>query len=90
MANILERLSPNATGRFYVDASCIDCDLCRNTAPEFFSRHEELGFSIVHRQPSTSEEVQLADEAMSGCPTESIGADGAQGKEAEKESGRGC
>lgn len=76
MANILERLSPNAVGRFYVDATCIDCDLCRNTAPEFFNRHEELGFSVVHRQPTTPEEVDLANEAMDGCPTGSIGNDG--------------
>jgi ferredoxin len=76
MATLSERLIPNAAGRFYVDASCIDCDLCRNTAPRFFTRHEELGFSVVHRQPVAPDEVALAEEAMSGCPTNSIGDDG--------------
>ncbi len=64
------------TGAFYVDASCTDCDLCRNTAPAFFSRHDELGFSVVHRQPVTPKEVALAQEALEGCPSESIGNDG--------------
>jgi len=76
MPNLIERLAENAAGAFYVDASCIDCDLCRNTAPAFFSRHDDLGFSIVHRQPVTPEEIALAEEAKRECPTESIGNDG--------------
>jgi ferredoxin len=50
--------------------------LCRNTAPDFFKRDEETGFSFVYRQPSTPEERRLAEEAKLGCPTESIGNDG--------------
>lgn len=76
MSNLIERLAKNSAGAFYVDASCIDCDLCRNTAPEFFSRHEELGQSIVHRQPTTPDEIALAQEALDTCPTNSIGNDG--------------
>jgi ferredoxin len=76
MASLLERLAPNAVGRFYVDASCIDCDFCRSTAPEFFSKNEELGLSVVHRQPVTPAEVELAEDALNGCPTCSIGSDG--------------
>ena len=30
------RLPDNAPGRFYVDDQCIDCDACRETAPDFF------------------------------------------------------
>ena len=73
MANINERLAQNTAGLYYVDASCIDCDQCRNTAPAFFTRHDELGFSIVHRQPVTPDELALAAEAMEGCPSDSIG-----------------
>lgn len=76
MPNLIERLAENAAGAFYVDASCTDCDLCRSTAPEFFSRHDELGFSIVHRQPVTPDEIALAQEALDGCPSNSIGNDG--------------
>ena len=76
MAQFTERLSNNITGRFYVDSTCVDCDQCRNTAPEFFTRDDEAGFSIVHRQPNTPEEVALAQEALEGCPSGSIGDDG--------------
>jgi ferredoxin len=76
MASTTERLTQNVLGRYYVDASCIDCDLCRNTAPEFFRRDDEIGFSIVHRQPVTQDEIALAEEAREGCPSESIGSDG--------------
>ena len=75
MATTTERLPQNIVGRYYVDSSCIDCDLCRNTAPAFFKRDDEIGFSIVHRQPATPEELALAEEAREGCPTESIGND---------------
>jgi ferredoxin len=76
MANLTERLARNQSGKFYVDASCIDCDQCRSLAPAFFSRDEELGFSIVHRQPAEQDEIALAQEAMDSCPTGSIGNDG--------------
>jgi ferredoxin len=76
MANRNERLEQNLPGTYYVDSSCVDCDLCRNTAPDFFRRDDEAGLSYVHRQPITPEEMLLAEEAKQGCPTESIGNDG--------------
>jgi ferredoxin len=76
MAEKSERLMQNATGAYYVDSSCVDCDLCRNTAPDFFKRDDEICMSFVYRQPSTPEELLLAEEARTGCPTESIGNDG--------------
>ena len=76
MPILINRLTQNALGSFYVDNSCTDCDLCRGNAPEFFSRHDDLGFSIVHRQPVKPEEIALAQDAADGCPTNSIGNDG--------------
>ena len=76
MATRNERLPENVPGPYYVDSTCIDCDQCRATAPEFFARNDDIGFSLVHRQPATPEEIQLAEEARLGCPTESIGNDG--------------
>ena len=76
MANPLDRNPENVPGRFYVDESCIDCDLCRENAPEFFRRENDCGYSVVYRQPVTPEEIASAEEAMKGCPTESIGNDG--------------
>lgn len=76
MADKNDKLPRNAFGAFYVDSSCVDCDLCRNTAPAFFKRDDETGFSFVYRQPVSAEERALAEEAKQGCPTESIGNDG--------------
>ena len=76
MANPNEKNAGNAPGPFYVDASCIDCDLCRETAPATFRRNDDIGYSIAYRQPTTPQEIALAMEAMLECPTESIGNDG--------------
>jgi len=76
MPNLNERLPQNVAGRYYIDSSCVDCDLCRNSAPDFFRRDDDIGMSIVFRQPVTPGEIATAEEARQGCPTESIGNDG--------------
>jgi ferredoxin len=76
MPNKNDRLPENAAGQYYVDSSCIDCDLCRGNAPQFFRRNDETGYSIVYRQPVTLEEICAAQEALEDCPTTSIGNDG--------------
>jgi len=73
MANPLDRIPENAAGKFYVDDTCIDCDLCRSSAPAFFKREEILGQSVVFRQPVTADEIAVAEQAMAECPTDSIG-----------------
>lgn len=65
------RLVENVAGDFYVDSTCIDCDLCRQIAPETFS--DTGNQSAVHRQPQTSEEEFAALKALVTCPTASIG-----------------
>lgn len=77
MANRNQKTPENVPGPIYVDDTCIDCGLCPDTAPQFFRRFDEGGYSIVYRQPQTAEELALAEAAVSGCPTESIGNDGA-------------
>lgn len=76
MAERTERLPQNVAGPYYVDSTCIDCDMCRSTAPDLFRRDEQIGMSIVYRQPITPEERAMAEEARRDCPTESIGSDG--------------
>jgi ferredoxin len=71
-----ERLLQNVAGAYYVDSSCIDCDMCRSTAPNVFKRDEDIGMSVAFHQPVTAEEIAIAEEARTGCPTESIGNDG--------------
>ena len=76
MANKDEKWECNIPGKFYVDQQCIDCDLCRETAPEFFARNDDGGYSFVTKQPTTEEEIALCTEAKEGCPVEAIGDDG--------------
>lgn len=76
MAEKEARLRENTPGKFYVDENCIDCDLCREIAPAFFSRNDDEGHSFVHAQPSTDEELEQCREAMNDCPVEAIGEDG--------------
>ena len=73
MAEPSERYEKNVAGRYYVDESCIYCDLCRETAPTIFAEDKEHGFAHVFKQPETKEEYKLASESLQGCPTESIG-----------------
>lgn len=76
MAEIDEKWPENVKGKFYVDEQCIDCDLCRETAPDFFTRNEDGGYSFVHAQPDSPEGEELCMEALEGCPVEAIGDDG--------------
>jgi ferredoxin len=76
MADKLDKWPNNVLGRFYVDRQCIDCDLCRETAPTCFTRFDEAGHSYVFKQPETPEEEALCQEALEGCPVDAIGRDG--------------
>jgi ferredoxin len=76
MAEKSLRLPQNSVGRFYIDSTCCDCDLCRQIAPDVFQRNDEIGSSFVAHQPSSPEGIALAQEAVESCPTESIGNDG--------------
>ncbi|PYQ62602.1 MAG: ferredoxin [Acidobacteria bacterium] len=50
MADPSDKVPGQAQGRYYVDSQCIDCDLCRETAPANFVRNDEQGFSYVFKQ----------------------------------------
>ena len=76
MADKEDKWAENVDGKFYVDEQCIDCDLCRETAPDNFTREEDGGYSYVFKQPENDEELELCIEAMEGCPVEAIGNDG--------------
>ena len=73
MADREDKNPENVDGKFYVDSMCIDCDLCRETAPENFTREEDEGYSYMYKQPENQKEEELCREAMEGCPVEAIG-----------------
>jgi ferredoxin len=76
MADVSNKYPENVSGAYYCDDQCIDCDLCRETAPANFKRNDDGGHSFVFKQPETPEEEALCKEAMEGCPVEAIGNDG--------------
>ena len=76
MADKANKYPENIAGKYYVDNQCIDCDLCRETAPNNFQRNENGGYSFVSKQSAGDEEEKQCKEAMEGCPVEAIGSDG--------------
>ena len=71
MANPALRLAENVPGDFFVDSTCIDCDACRQIAPETFAEDDD--YSVVHHQPQSQLETARALMALVACPTASIG-----------------
>ena len=78
MAALEDKYEDNVAGKFFVDEQCIDCDLCRETAPTCFNRNDDGGYSFVTKQPENEEEEEQCKEAMEGCPVEAIGDFGEQ------------
>lgn len=78
MACSTDKVKDNVTGRYYVDTQCIDCNLCRETAPKNFRQNEEAGYSYVYKQPENEEEETQCQQAKDACPVEAIGNDGAE------------
>lgn len=75
MADKADKVEETVDGKFFVDSQCIDCDLCRQTAPENFDRSDN-GYSFVKKQPGSPEEETQCEQALSECPVEAIGSDG--------------
>lgn len=76
MPDKTSKYSDNASGRFYVDNQCIACELCVSTSPENFKMSSGGAYAYVYKQPENAEEEKLCADAMSTCPTNSIGDDG--------------
>jgi ferredoxin len=76
MADANDKVADNVPGTYYVDTACIDCDVCRDTAPDNFTRNDRGGYSYVYKQPASDDERALCEEALISCPVEAIGSDG--------------
>ena len=76
MADKENIVKENVPGLYYVDSECIDCDACRDAAPDHFKQEEDEGYSFVFKQPVTPEEIEACDDAIEECPVEAIGKDG--------------
>ena len=76
MANKDDKTPHNVPGKFYIDSTCIACELCTSLAPKFFKMSEDSGFAYVYKQPSDPHEIEECQDALDQCPAESIGQDG--------------
>jgi ferredoxin len=76
LADPNERFPDNAPGGYYVDANCIDCDVCRDSAHENFRRNDEGGYSFVYKQPETEAEREECERVRDECPVDAIGNNG--------------
>src|SRR5438445_7140618 len=71
MANPKKRLPQNVAGEFFVDSTCINCDACRQLAPETFA--DSGDYSFMYAQPGSADNQRKAVRALLACPTGSIG-----------------
>jgi len=76
MADKENKHEGSVDGKYYVDTECIDCDVCRQVAPDFFKRNDDEGYSFVYAQPKTEDGAAECEEALESCPVEAIGNDG--------------
>ena len=74
MADRRNAVRENVEGAFFVDTTCIDCDTCRQLAPDTFGETGE--FSFVKAQPRDASQERAALHALVACPTGSIGTTG--------------
>src|SRR3954452_1293321 len=74
MANLKKSVPENVPGDFFVDSTCIDCDACRQIAPNVFGEAAQTSF--VKAQPKATADRRQALQALLSCPTGSIGCQG--------------
>jgi len=76
MADKSDRHPDNVSGKFYVDSSCIGCNVCLEEAPGNFDFDEYTDNAYVFKQPQSDDELKACKSAMAACPVESIGDNG--------------
>lgn len=77
MADPTTKQPDNVPGKYYVDANCSACQVCVSVASDNFKMNDGEDHAFVYKQPESQAEIDACDEAMKGCPEESIGDDGA-------------
>lgn len=75
-ATVEDRYPDNVPGPIYCDTQCLDCDVCRDTAPYNFTRNDDGGYSYVYKQPTTIEELLACHEAIEACAVGAVGNNG--------------
>lgn len=74
MADSNDKVDGNVDGPFYVDSSCIGCQLCVAVAPDYFTMGDSYAF--VENQPEDAAGEADCESALEQCPVNCIGNDG--------------
>jgi len=78
VADPAQRHPANVAGPWFVDRTCINCDVSRQCAPWMFGEADDQ--AVVVRQPASDDERVDAMRALLACPTASIGVVGEKPK----------
>ncbi|TGK11854.1 ferredoxin [Leptospira fletcheri] len=76
MADKHDKVPENASGKYYIDNTCVPCNDCLEEAPMLLKYTDDESKVYFHRQPQTPEEQICARKAKEICPVEAIGDDG--------------
>ncbi len=76
MADPNDKQPENVPGKYYVDGTCDGCQVCISVAEDNFKMDDDEEHAYVYKQPESPDEEEVCQEAMEGCPNESIGDDG--------------
>ncbi|NQT60655.1 MAG: ferredoxin [Bacteroidetes bacterium] len=76
MADKSDKHPDNVSGKFYVDSSCIGCNVCLDEAPGSFDYDQYTDNAYVFKQPKSDDELMACKSAMAVCPVDSIGDNG--------------
>ncbi|MGM0419742.1 MAG: ferredoxin [Bacillota bacterium] len=76
MADVESKVPENVDGPYYVDETCIACEVCLGEAPDNFEMSDDGSYAFVAKQPENDEEKEQCDSALASCPVDAIGDDG--------------
>jgi ferredoxin len=77
MTEEIKRYPLSAPGKYYIDCNtCLDHELCADTAPNNIRINEEGWVAYVYKQPNNPEEEAQCRQALEECPVFAIRDDG--------------
>lgn len=65
----------NKNDKYYIDETCVHCDLCHEMVPEHFAIGLD-GEGFVCKQPTNADEEKKCQSAKMSCPVGAIQDDG--------------
>jgi ferredoxin len=71
----LKKLPGNVPGKYYVTEECDGCAYCASVAPENFEFDKATNTYYVAKQPMSSDELEVVQEAMEDCPVDAVQAE---------------